>query len=571
MNKILTILFTCCLTSAAGQHFLNLGFEYEITGTNRPQKWRMVESGYAITLDSSEHVSPGKSLRIQSENPSKGAYGVCSANFPLSMGKGKSIEFRARIKTENVTGGYAGLFWSVVNKDMSLTLDKMDGRGLTGSNGWTDVKISVAIDTAANHIEFGGLLSGQGTAWFDDFEIFIDGLRFVDGQPLTAGPTAGDLAWLKRHIHPLETYNPASPVSTDLDVLKGIVADAKVVALGEVTHGSSEIFQMKHRIIKYMAETCGFNTFSIEANMPEAYRVNDYVRYGEGNAADLLQGMYFWTWQTREVLDMVEWMRVYSEQGGEIQFTGFDMQFYSGALKELEAAFSNDKTVLSMLSSVKTSLGDEKVSQQLPAPKTDSLELEKQLNMVRHLVSESGKTEREKRWLLQNIRIISQYINYDGMTRDKFMAENLLWIKSSNRQAKIALWAHNFHIKKTELSMGRYLHDSLGADYLSIGFAFHDGFYTATGFKGLGSYKAQDPYVGTYEDVFNSLDEPIFLLDLRTMSETEEERTGWFFRNLEFRDVGAVKTDNEFSETNLKDDYDLIIFIKESSSSHLLH
>lgn len=571
MNKTLTIILFCTLlTPAEGQHFFNLDFEHQIEGTNLPQKWRLVNTGYSISLDSSEQTSLRKSLKIQRDGSANDAFGLCALSFPVSLAKGKRIEFRAKIETANVTDGYAGLFWSVVNEDMSFASDKMEGRGLRGTNGWTDARISITIDTLATHIEFGGVLHGDGTAWFDDFQIFIDGVKFVDGQPISREPSQSEIAWLKSQIHPLETCDPATTQNTDLEVLKGVVGDTKVLALGEVTHGSSEIFKMKHRIIKYLVETCGFNTFAIEANMPEAYNMNDYVRRGNGDAAELLQGMYFWGWQTREVLDMVEWMRRHNESGGDIVFAGFDVVFYSGAVKELETAFNDDKEVLNILSELRKTIGVEKMSQQVTIAKSDSVKVEKFLNTVRSAISESDKSGGEKAWLLQNTRIISQYIGHTGLTRDKYMAENLLWIKRTNPRTKIALWAHNYHIKKTELSMGRYLRDSLGGDYLSIGFAFHTGSYTATGDNGLTSYKAQNSHEGTYENVFNSLDTPIFILDLRTMSKTEEESFGWLFQNLEFRDVGAAKTENEFSETNLKDDYDLIIFIKESSSSKLL-
>src|SRR5262249_20926103 len=67
--------------------------------------------------------------------------------------------------------------------------------------------------------------------------------------------------------------------------------------------------------------------FSIEANMPEAYRLNDYVLTGKGDPARLLKGMYFWTWNTEEVLDMIRWMREFNKSGkGRVEFTGFDMQ-----------------------------------------------------------------------------------------------------------------------------------------------------------------------------------------------------------------------------------------------------
>src|SRR4029450_11160429 len=113
----------------------------------------------------------------------------------------------------------------------------------------------------------------------------------------------------------------------DLRPLKNLVRNARIVALGEGTHGTSEFFRMKHRILEFLASEMGFTIFSIEANMPEAYRVNDYVLRGVGDPKALLKGMYFWTWNTEEVLAMIEWMRQFNASGkGRIQFTGFDMQ-----------------------------------------------------------------------------------------------------------------------------------------------------------------------------------------------------------------------------------------------------
>jgi erythromycin esterase-like protein len=109
--------------------------------------------------------------------------------------------------------------------------------------------------------------------------------------------------------------------------LKKMIGNARIVSLGEATHGSREFFQLKHRMLEYLATEMGFTIFSIEANMPEAYRLNDYVLNGTGDPAKLIKGMYFWTWNTQEVLDMVMWMRQFNKSGkGKVQFTGFDMQ-----------------------------------------------------------------------------------------------------------------------------------------------------------------------------------------------------------------------------------------------------
>ncbi len=113
----------------------------------------------------------------------------------------------------------------------------------------------------------------------------------------------------------------------DMQPLKKVIGDARIVSLGEATHGSREIFQLKHRMLEFLATEMGFTIFSIEANMPEAYRLNDYVLNGAGDPAQLLRGLYFWTWDTEEVLGMIRWMREFNRSGkGRVEFTGFDMQ-----------------------------------------------------------------------------------------------------------------------------------------------------------------------------------------------------------------------------------------------------
>jgi len=142
----------------------------------------------------------------------------------------------------------------------------------------------------------------------------------------TTSSTDPVVTWIKRTAHPFDTCAPRDD-QRDLAFLDKLVGDAHIVALGEGTHGTSEFFQMKHRVVRYLATKKGFTVFAIEANMPEAYRVNDYVLTGRGDPRALLDGMYFWTWDTHEVLDMIEWMRAFNASGkGRIQFTGFDMQ-----------------------------------------------------------------------------------------------------------------------------------------------------------------------------------------------------------------------------------------------------
>ncbi len=101
------------------------------------------------------------------------------------------------------------------------------------------------------------------------------------------------------------------------------MGDARIVSLGEATHGTSEFFRLKHRMLEFLCTQMGFTIFSIEANMPEAYALNDFVLNGKGDPVKLIDGMYYFTVETDELLDMVMWMREFNKSGkGRVEIHG---------------------------------------------------------------------------------------------------------------------------------------------------------------------------------------------------------------------------------------------------------
>src|SRR5688572_2644001 len=82
--------------------------------------------------------------------------------------------------------------------------------------------------------------------------------------------------WVRSTAIRLQTVE-AGRGFADLQPLKRVVGNARIVSLGEATHGTREFFQLKHRLLEFLATEMGFTIFSIEANLPEAYRLNDYV------------------------------------------------------------------------------------------------------------------------------------------------------------------------------------------------------------------------------------------------------------------------------------------------------
>jgi erythromycin esterase len=137
------------------------------------------------------------------------------------------------------------------------------------------------------------------------------------------------LSWLRRHAIPLTTV-AAGRGFADLQQLKPVVGNARIVPLGEATHGTREFFQLKHRLLEFLVTEMGFTTFAIEANWPESLAVNDYVLLGRGDPAKVLDGFHFWTWNTEEVLDLIIWMRQFNKRNTnktKVKFAGFDAQF----------------------------------------------------------------------------------------------------------------------------------------------------------------------------------------------------------------------------------------------------
>ena len=159
--------------------------------------------------------------------------------------------------------------------------------------------------------------------------LFCTGLPATMANSQLSDPTT---EWIRANAIRLSTTE-AGHGFADMQALKPLIGNARIVSLGEATHGTREFFQLKHRMLEFLATEMGFTIFSIEANMPEAYRLNDYVLNGAGDPAELLRGMYFWTWNTEEVLEMIRWMRAFNASGrGRVQFTGFDMQTHTVAL-----------------------------------------------------------------------------------------------------------------------------------------------------------------------------------------------------------------------------------------------
>jgi erythromycin esterase len=335
--------------------------------------------------------------------------------------------------------------------------------------------------------------------------------------------------WLKASAAPFATTEARSGTS-DLAPLHPIVGDARIVSLGEATHGSREFFTMKHRVLEFLVEEKGFTIFAIEANLPEADAIDDYVLHGIGDARTALRGIYFWTWNTTEVLYMIEWMREYNLRRGDrppVRFRGFDPQYAHYAVARVEAYLARvDGARLSEYVSRYDCIRPYRQPQNYIGLSSTTknacfASIGEALNRFSarrdEYVSRSSVEEYERYHRYATVVVQAESIWSNRGSRDAYMAANVEWLGDvAHPGEKLVLWAHNAHVAThTGSAMGFSLRARYGRDMVVVGFDFDRGGFTSNGPTGLGpQYQPTGPATG-WEAFFRQAGLPRFILDLR--------------------------------------------------------
>src|SRR6202023_1468651 len=225
--------------------------------------------------------------------------------------------------------------------------------------------------------------------------------------------------------------------------------------------------------------------FAIEANWPESVAVDDYVLRGTGDPAKALAGLYFWTWNTEEVLDMIRWMRTYNadpSHAHKVRFLGFDMQTTKVAGPVVASYLGKvDPDYAQRMSSPLATLGKDNLRQAEAAESAAALAAAKALlerfdeRKAAYIAASSlsdWDLARQHAVILEQAAELAAAKRSDS--RDHAMADNIGWILSREPAGtRMVVWAHNGHINYTSpaaySAMGDWLRQKFGADYLSIG------------------------------------------------------------------------------------------------------
>ena len=306
--------------------------------------------------------------------------------------------------------------------------------------------------------------------------------------------------WLKANALPLATVEPGSPFH-DLALLRPMLSKARVVSLGESTHGTREFFKLKHRLIEYCVSELGFTIIAFEANYGAMLAVNDYVLHGKGDIADVIApGVGFDIYDTEEVLALVEWVRGWNlSHARKVQFHGLDMQASPPAALHLLAYLERvapglatiSERALAPLASQFThytlSSARDRVSAQINSV-IDAFQTERASWIACAGESEWHQARQSAELLVQFVRMASIEDDATGFAlRDRAMADTVrALLEAGGSDAKALLWAHNGHAKRSAgyqfsfgsfdvKTMGSFLQTMFGVEHVTIGFAFNQG------------------------------------------------------------------------------------------------
>jgi erythromycin esterase-like protein len=360
-------------------------------------------------------------------------------------------------------------------------------------------------------------------------------------------------AAVRRHAHPIEG-------ESYVDDVLAAVGDARVVLIGEASHGTDEFYRMRARLTRALIETRGFNVVAVEADWPDAYRVNRYVRAASDDATPeeaLGDFMRFprWMWRNAAVVDFVQWLRAWNVPRAPRARAGFyGLDLYSlhrsidGVIRYLDkvdpAAAGRARTRYRCFDIFGEDMQLYGYASSLGLSRSCETDVVTQLVELRRRAADyatrDGRVAADEYFVAQqNARVVRNAEEYyramfrDGARswnlRDEHMLETLeailAQVMTDDGIARAVVWAHNSHLgdarvtsmhDRGEINLGQLARDQFGDRCRSIGFTTHTGTVTAaSGWDEPASRMAVVPSLPeSWERLFHDTQVPSFVLPL---------------------------------------------------------
>jgi erythromycin esterase-like protein len=362
-----------------------------------------------------------------------------------------------------------------------------------------------------------------------------------------------------------DAIHPLTGAPDDFEPLLAMVGNARYVLLGEASHGTHEFYRIRGEITKRLIREHGFSAVAVEADWPDAYRVNRFVR-AQGTDVDATESLAGflrfpqWMWRNADVLDFVGWLRAHndacSEAHRKVGFYGLDLYSMhasmAAVLEYLDRVDPSAARRARARYSCFDHFGEDPQAYGYAASYDLSASCERevveQLVELRRSAGEyaaraDGVEPDALFFAEQNARLVRNAERYyramfagrdvSWNLRDQHMAESLAalsaYLMEQAIPPRVVVWAHNSHLgdaratdaaRRRELNLGQLVRTNLDANALLVGFTTYTGTVTAASDWGWDAERktVRPALSDSYEAVMHDVAEPRFFLNLRDES-----------------------------------------------------
>jgi erythromycin esterase len=324
----------------------------------------------------------------------------------------------------------------------------------------------------------------------------------------------------------------AVPLAGDLSALDPLFRDARVVGLGEATHGQHESFQAKHRLTMHLVREHGFRVVAYEASASMALACDDFIAGRSDDRDAAIDGLSMLIWSVEENAALLDDLREWNRQAApadRVRFLGCDAQSIDAPKRRLRDLLGAHGALHFAEFEALAARAAEATSKLFSG---DRAPFDSMRDDV--LAWEAKVLSATPAPLLERILVVRECRHHLTMYgspggRDLAMADLLrLQLEQLGPKARCVLWAHNAHVQKSalryldseELAQGGHLAAAFGDAYVAIGFAFGEGEFQANaqgpdGRWGFRRYRLSRAVHGSLDAQLLAAKVGDYILDLR--------------------------------------------------------